>query len=86
MISSALNDYFCKVGHNLNLNLDDNIDFERHLPVRDFECFNDFEPDTLPEIKDILFEFVDISSGSDEDLASVFKIFLLKLWIIHGVL
>ena len=58
---------------NLNLNFDDNIDFEQHLPVRDLEYFNDFEPDTLPEIKDILFKFDDLSSGYDEVLASMFK-------------
>ena len=28
-----------------------------YLPVRDYECFNDFESATFPEIKDILFEF-----------------------------
>ena len=66
-----MNDYFCKVGHNLNLNFDDNIDFERYLPVRDFECSNDFEPATLPEIKDILFEFGDLSGGCHEVLYSV---------------
>ena len=53
VISSALNDYFCEVGHDLNLNFDCNIDFERYLLVRDFECFNDFEPATLPEMKDL---------------------------------
>ena len=68
-----MNDYFCEVGHNPNLNFDDNIDFERYLPARDFEGFNDFEPATLPEIKDILFEFDDLSSGCDEVLASVFN-------------
>ena len=40
VISSALNDYVSEVGHNLNLNFDDNIDFEQYLPVRGFECFN----------------------------------------------
>ena len=73
VISIALNDYFCEVGHNLNLNFDDNIDFERYWPVRDFECFNDFEPTTLPEMKDILFKFDDLSSGCEEVSASVFK-------------
>ena len=56
------------MGHNFNLKLDDNIDYERYLPVRDFECFSDFEPATLPEIEDILFEFDDLSSGCDEVL------------------
>ena len=56
---------FVKWGHNLNLNFDDNIDFDWYLPVRDFECFNDFEPATLPEIKNILFEYDDLSSGCD---------------------
>ena len=67
IISSASNDYFCEVGHNLKLNFDDNIDFERCLPVRNFECFNDLEPATLPEIKDILFKFDDLSSGYEEN-------------------
>ena len=48
-ILPVLNDYFCEVGHN--------------LPVRDFECFSDFEPATLPEINDKLFRFDDLSSG-----------------------
>ena len=73
VISSTLNDYFCEVGHNLNLNFHDNNYFERYLPVRDFECFSDLEPATLPEIKDILLEFDDLSSGCDEVLASMFK-------------
>ena len=73
VISSALNEYFCEVGHNLNLNFDDIIHFERYLPVRNFECFNDFEPANLPEIKDILFEFDDLSSRCDEILAFVFN-------------
>ena len=57
----------------VTISVHDNIDFERYLPVRDFECFSDLEPATLPEIKDILFEFGDLSSGCDEVLASVFK-------------
>ena len=71
VISSALNDYFCELGHNLNF--DDNIDFERYLPVMNFECFSDFEHATFPETKNVLFEFHDLSSGCDEVLASVFK-------------
>ena len=68
-----LHDYFCEVRHNLKLNFDDNIDFQRYLPVMDSECLSDFEPATLPEINDILFEFDYLSSGCDEVLASVFK-------------
>ena len=72
---------FCEVGHkNLNLNFDDNIDFERYLPVRDFECFNGFETATLPEMKDIPLEFDDLSRECDEVLSSVFK----KLFDIVG--
>ena len=59
------------MGHNLNLNFDGNIDYERYLPVNDFECFNEFEPATLPEIKDILCEFDDLSSGCDKVLAGL---------------
>ena len=68
-----MNDYLCEVGHNLNINFNDNIDFEWYLPVRGFECFNDIELAPLPVIKDILFEFDDLSSGCDEVLVSVFK-------------
>ena len=83
-----MNDYFCELGHNLNLNFDDNIDFERYVPVRDFESVNDFEPATLPEIKDILFEFDDLSSGCDEVLASLFKKFfnIVCYLILHIIL
>ena len=75
VISSALNGYFCEVSHNLDLKFDDNIDFEQYWPIRDFKYFNYFEPATLPEIKDEIFKFDDLSSGCDEVLASVFKNF-----------
>ena len=64
---------FCEVRHNLDLNFGNNIDFERYLPVRNLECFDDIEPATLPEIKDIQFEFDDLSSGCDEVSSYVFK-------------
>ena len=63
------------MGHNLNVNFDANIDFEWYLPVRDFQRFIDLESATLPEMKNILFEFDDLTSGCDEALASVFKKF-----------
>ena len=61
-----MNDYFSEVGHNLIPNFDDNIYFQKYLPVRDFECFDDIEPVSLNEIKDILFEFDDLMSRCDE--------------------
>ena len=69
------------MGYNLKQNFNDNIDFERYLPVRDFECFNDFEPASFPEIKDILFEFHDLSSGCDEVLRLCSRKNLI-LWVI----
>ena len=43
------------------------------MPIRDLESYSDFEPATLPEIKDLLLEFDNLSSGCDEVLPSVFK-------------